>query len=367
MKINDANENAIIEKKEDIVPQDKTAVVQNCGKVLHITPKTEGVDYNGLLARLVQYVNIADALSHVEKTVEYVVQIPAKHMKAFETGKAVLNQNSKTGVLWPTLYQTLESGKRQFVGNLPVKQKEFLQGNPFESIANSYQNLYMQQQIGELAEKICMLCKSVERIEQGQMDDRIGLLIAGRNQIALAFSSSPENRAFAIENGRSNLLAAQNQFLETFKSRVKNYEEIPKSRWKRFRLELKHSGYHKGKDKEFEVIQEYYALFLHATRLVAASYLICGDTEAAEKVFDMAEQEIKNLNFDSVKTLDYIHKNNPQLFYYHADEYVYAEKQQCMEEAKEYETISVEVSGAKLLEVLSNERPESVSNAKSGQ
>lgn len=225
----------------------------------------------------------------------------------------------------------------------------------------------MQQQIGELTEKICLLCKSVERIEQGQMDDRIGLLIAGRNQIALAFSSSPENRAFAIENGRSNLLAAQNQFLETFKSRVKNYEEIPKSRWKRFYSEVKHSGYHKEKDREFEIIQEYYALFLHATRLVAASYLICGDTEAAEKVFDMAEQEIKGINFDSVKTLDYVHKRNPQLLYYHADEYINAEKQLCMDEAKEYETISIEVSGAKLLEVLSNERPESISNAKSGQ
>lgn len=42
-------------------------------KILHIDSETEGINLDGIFAKLIQYANIADALTHVEKTVEYVV------------------------------------------------------------------------------------------------------------------------------------------------------------------------------------------------------------------------------------------------------------------------------------------------------
>ena len=35
-----------------------------------------------------------------------------------------------------------ENGKRKFVDNLPIKPEEIIHGNPFESIAVSYHNIY---------------------------------------------------------------------------------------------------------------------------------------------------------------------------------------------------------------------------------
>ena len=361
------SENPIVRKNDELVPLEDGSVEPVYGKVLKVTPGTEGFDINGMLAKLMQYANMADALSHVERTLEYVVQIPIKHREAFDAGEVFLNQNTKTGVMWPTLYETLENGKRKFVDNLPIKQEEIIHGNPFESMAVSYHNLYMQQQIAELADALQETYQAVKRIEQGQMDDRIGLLIAGRDQIKFSINASPEERVAEMAAGRSNLLKAQKQLLQTFKSRVSGFEPLPEGSFSRFRMELMHAGAHRRRDQEFSEIQKYYALYLQATQMVAASYAICGQMDAAEQVFLEAEAEMKEIDFGALQTLRYIHKKNTEMFYYHAADYIATEREICLEDAQEYDAISLQVSGEKLLEVFENGRTEEVSESDAEQ
>ena len=353
------SENSIVRKNDELVPQEDGSVEPVYGKVLKVTPGTEGFDINGMLAKLMQYANMADALSHVERTLEYVVQIPIKHREAFDAGEVFLNQNTKTGVMWPTLYETLENGKRKFVDNLPIKQEEIIHGNPFESMAVSYHNLYMQQQIAELADALQETYQAVRRIEQGQMDDRIGLLMAGRDQIRFSLNASPEEQIAAMAQGRGNLLVAQKQLLQTFKSRVSGFEPLPEGSFSRFWMEFTHAGAHRRRDQEFTEIQ--------ATQMVAASYAICGQMDAAEQVFLEAEAEMKEIDFGALQTLRYIHKKNTEMFYYHAADYIATERKICLEDAQEYDAISLQISGEKLLEVFENGRTEEVSESDSEQ
>ena len=357
------SENPIIRKKDELAVQENGAVEPVFGKVLKVTSGTEGFDINGMLAKLMQYANMADALNHVERTLEYVVQIPIKHREALNEGEVFLNQNTKTGVMWPTLYETMENGKRKFVDNLPIKQEEIIHGNPFESIAISYHNLYMQQQIAELADALKETYQAVKRIEQGQMDDRIGLLMAGRDQIKFAINASPEERIVEMAVGRANLFEAQKQLLQTFKSRVSGFEALPKGSFSRFWMELMHAGAHRRRDQEFTEIQKYYALYLQATQMVAASYAICGRMDDAEQVFLDAEQEMEEIDFDALQTLRYIHKKNTEMFYYHAAEFIAIERELCLENAQKYDAISIQISGEKLLEVFENGRTEEVSES----
>ncbi len=350
-----------------IIPQSDGTIVPTEGKVLNVTSETKGIDVNGLLGKLLQYANIGDALTHIESRMEYIVQIPLKHKEAFDAGELIINENSKTGVMWPTLYKTLDNGKRQFVDNLPIKQEEILRGNPFQGIAQSYHNLYLQQQINELAEIMNQTYKVVERIEQGQKDDRIGLLLAGRDQILISLKLEAEERNTAIHLGRNQILTAQKQLLQTFKRRVSLFEPIPESWWKRFGLELKHSGTLRQRDKDFSEIQEYYSLYLQATQMLAASYAICGQLEQAEQVYQIAEQDMSEISFEAVKTLRNIHEKNDAMLYYHAVDYVTAEKQICMEDAKEYDYISFQVKGEKLLEVFENGGSKEISSTESEQ
>ena len=357
----------IVRGNDELVTQEDGQAESVNGKVLKVTPGMEGFDINGMLAGLMQYANMADALGHVERTVEYVVQIPVKYREAFEAGKVLINQNEKTGVMYPSLYEKLENGKRKFVGNLPIKQEEILHGNPFESMAVSYHNLLMQEQIAELADTLQMTCQAVKRIEQGQMDDRIGLLAAGRDQIRYCLNALPEEQTAAMAQGRGNMLVAQKQLLQTLKSRVSGFEPLPKHKISRFWMELTHTGALRRKDHEFHEIQKYYALYLQATQMIAVSYAVCGQIDAAEQVFIDAEQEMKDIDFGALQTLRYIHKKNTDLFYYHAADYIAAEREICMEDALEYDTISLQVSGEKLLEVFDNVRTEEISESDSGQ
>ena len=361
------SENPIIRKNDELAVQEDGAIEPVFGKVLNVRPGMDGFDVTGMLAKLMQYANMGDALSHVERTMEYVVQIPIKHKDAFDAGEVFLNQNTKTGVMWPTLYETLENGKRKFVDNLPIKQEEIIHGNPFESMAVSYHNLYMQQQIAELADALQETYQAVKRIEQGQMDDRIGLLMAGRDQIRYSLNASPEERIAAMAQGRGNLLVAQKQLLQTFKSRVSGFEPLPEGAFSRFWMELMHSGAHRRRDQEFTEIQKYYALYLQATQMVAASYAICGQMDAAEQVFIDAEKEMEEIDFGALQTLRYIHKKNTEMFYYHAVDYISTEREICLEEAQEYDAISFQVSGEKLLEVFEHGGSEEVSESDAEQ
>ena len=361
------SENPIVRNTDELVSQEDGSVEAMHGKVLKVTQGMEGFDINGMLTKLMQYANMTNALSHVERTLEYVVQIPIKHREAFDTGTVFLNQNTKTGVMWPTLYETLENGKRKFVDNLPIKQEEIIHGNPFESMAVSYHNLYMQRQIAELADTLQETYQAVKRIEQGQMDDRIGLLMAGRDQIRFSLNASPEEQIVAMAQGRGNLLVAQKQLLQTFKTRVSDFEPLPEGSFSRFWMEFTHAGAHRRRDQDFTEIQKYYALYLQATQMVAASYAISGQMDAAEQVFLEAEQEMKEIDFGALQTLRYIHKKNTEMFYYHAADFIATERKICMEDAQEYDAICLQISGEKLLEVFENGRTKEISESDAEQ
>ncbi len=81
-----------------------------------------------------------------------------------------------------------KSGRNEVVTPLPIKEQSFVQGNPNQDLANGFQNILIQQQMAQLALVAEETYRVVERIEHGQMDDRIGLLLAGKNGISLALS-----------------------------------------------------------------------------------------------------------------------------------------------------------------------------------
>ncbi len=329
-------------------------VKNDLGHVLSISEDTEGIDFGDILNKLLQYANIAISVENIEKTTEYVVQIPVKYQKAFEAGELLLNQKKATGEFLPTLYKLLDNGKREIVCNLPIKQQEFVQGNPIEGIVISYQNLAIQQQLSELSDLMHETLSAVERVEQGQVDDRIGHLKAGYNLIADAMNTNGEERKNGIERGRQEIIIAQQQFLQSLISSVSRFDPIPESHIKQFRTELVHPGTLRGKDKEFNRIQTYFELYLLATKLIAESYIVCGQTEQAERELQRAEMEMEGIDFSAVKTLKYIHPDDSDMLYYHAADYIAAEREDILSVAQEYDTISLKISGEKLLEVLGN-------------
>ena len=354
----------LITIEADILPAEvkqATMPVPAEGKCLYITQDTKGVDFHVLLGQIVQCVNMSDILAKIKAGTQYVVQIPAEFQKAYESGEMFIMENMKTGKKWPSLMKIAEDGKQQVVTPLPIAEQAIVQGNPAQKLANCHYNMLMQQQIAQLTEMVERTYRVVEQIKHGQMDDRIGLLEAGKNGLILAMSMpAGEERNRQIDSSRQNLLVAQAQIVKTLERRAGEFEPLPKATHVRFMREFIHSGYLAEKRRDVQEMQDYYDLYLQATKLLAASYALCGNLETAEQTFWLSEATIRAIDFSKVETICYQHKGLTDMFFSAPDGYIATERTVCLEEVKHFDYVALEVSGEKLLEVLGNGQTEAV-------
>ena len=339
----------------------KTVPIPAEGKKLYISHNSVGIDFQALLGHVVQCVNMGEILAEIKAGTQYVVQIPAEFQEAYESGEMFIMENMKTGKKWPSLMKIAEDGRHQVVSPLPITEQAIVHGNPVQELANSQHNMLMQQQVAHLTELVERTYRVVEQIKHGQMDDRIGLLEAGKNSLILALSMPDgEERNRQIDSSRQNLLVAQAQIEKTLERRAVEFDPLPKAAAIRFMREFFHSGYLAEKKNDVQEMQEYYDLYLQATKLLAASYAICGNLETAEQTFRLSETTIQAIDFSKVKTIAYQHKALTDMFYNAPIGYIEAEREVCMEEAKRYDYVAIEVSGEKLLEVLGDGKTETI-------
>lgn len=326
-------------------------------KVLKIAKTMTSMDFMGTLGQLAQVVNIANITNTLEKGAEYIVQIPVKYQKQFEAGEYFINKNSKTGIEWPTLMKKAENGRNQFVDNLPIKREEFIQGNPFQDMCNSYNNIIMEQQIARIAEKVEETFEVVRMIEKGQQDDRAALIETGRKQILLAMTVHNEGRKkYLIDTGLDNLMLGQEQIGKALKLRVESFKALPDGRLPMFFTTVSTPGYLDKKDKEVEAIQDCYSMYIEATKMIAATLTYEGEMDAVQQVFNDSTVQLKAIDFSKVKTIERAHKDADlsDWFFNRPAEYVEAEKQPCLEMTKSIDYLQIEVSGEDLLEAIEN-------------
>ena len=312
--------------------------------------------------------SIGDVLAKIKAGTQYVVQIPAEFQAAFDAGELEIMENSKTGKRWPTLIKKADSGKQKIVTPLSVINQDFVQGNPVQEIADSYHNILMEQQMNRLIVAVEETYHKVACIEHGQMDDRIGLLEGAKNalNLALYMPEGPE-RSRQITESRQQIFTAQGQIRKTLERRAGEFAALPKSAPGRFFRVLAKSSYLDEKDLEVSELQDYYELYLEATKLIAASYVMVGDLKTAEQEFKLSERDIESIDFSKVESIKYAHKSMPDMFYDAPVEYITDAKETFLEEAKSYDYIAIEVSGEELLEVIHNGKAEEISQADTEQ
>lgn len=104
----------------------------------------------------------------------------AEFQQAYNSGEYFIMQNAKTGKMWSSLMKVAENGHNQVVIPLLIAEQAIIQVNPIQDLSMSYHNMLMQQQMTQLIAIVEETSIAVKRIEHGQMDDRIGLLEAGK-------------------------------------------------------------------------------------------------------------------------------------------------------------------------------------------
>lgn len=349
-------EDLIKTNSNEVVPTQSNDVEVQYGKVLNIKPSTPNIDFRGIVNRIFQYVDIADVISKVEKGAKYVVQIPAELQGGFQSGEYWIMENKDTGKLWPILMKLGDDGKNKIVTPLGIKKEEFYQGNPVKDITNNFHNIYLQQKLDEIAGLLEETIEAVQRVEQGQKDDRIGLLEAGKQGIILALNQKDEeNRRHAILLARNEINKAQNQIYQTFETKVLSFKPLPSSTFGLYCREFTDTGYLNKRDDEYTEIQDYYHLYVEATKMLAGSYAVVDDMETAQKVLDTGIHKLNSLNYSNLKTIENAHKGKEfEKIYITSSDYLADEKQLYLENLVDYDCLSISINGDDLLEVLTD-------------
>ena len=307
-------------------------------------------DFGKWFSDLVGAFRFSDIIQNIKKGSHFVVQIPEQFQKAFAAGELLMTENSDTGKLWPSLYKLLPNGKHEFVCNLPVKLEEFTQGNPLQDFTANIQNIQLQKQIQALKKEVREVKEIVRRIEQGQTDDRIGLLISGRDQLYLALENpDPEARTRELELARAGILNARGQILRTLITRAGEYKPIPGKGLKQYWRRLD-SKYALEREKDFNFIQDYFRLYVEATKLLAASYEIGSDAYRAQAVIKNAVRELDEIDFSRVATIKNLHPEF-DYFFENCPDKLDSEGQECLESVSRPDCLRFDVAGDQLLEV----------------
>ena len=352
----------IVETEEVEVLSGEIVFDETGHRILRVTPE-EKVKFAGALDCLAQCFSIGDISANIQKGVEYVVQIPVKYQEMINKGEVYINKNGRTGIEWPTLMRKAENGRPQFVDNLPIKQQSLVQGNPVQDMCTNFHNIAMQQQMAQIASQLQKTYEVVRLIEQGQQDDRIAVLEAGRDEIAYALTLKDKAaRRMHIESGRSKLIEGTSLLSKAFERRVTNFEAIPKNPLLRFGKAVLESGFDNDylveKDIEYNNIEECYELYKQATIMLAMSWAITGENEAVKATFDKGISFLKGLDCEAIKTVEYVHKDAKDLFFQVGVGELKKEQKICIEKAESYDTLMIEVSGDKLLEVIEHGKAE---------
>jgi len=348
--------NELVKQEKELNEKDQSLIEYFGDNVLNVNPTS--VDYKLIINQILQYIDINGLINKVKKGAEYVVQIPAKFQEGFDAGDYWIMENKESGKLWPTLMKKGDDGKNQIVTPLGIKKQEFIKENVFNDITQKYHNIYLQQQISELSNKMEMTLEAVKRVELGQKDDRIGLLEAGKQGVMLALSQKDDrSRLDAISLAINNINIAQNQIAETLKRKINDFEPLPRTKVSLFFKEVFISGYIDSKDSEYDEIQDYLELYILSTKMLALSYVILGDKENAEKVFDLSVRKIDSINYSNLDSLKIIYgKDKDEVINNKTPEFLIAEKENCMCENREYDMLELHIIGDELLEAIEYEK-----------
>ena len=349
----------------DLIPRQNGGLIPAEGgpfKVLRLSRdnnKGTSNDFRRLLAAVVQMFSAADLFGKIQTGIEYVVQVPAEYKADLASGALEMLHGQESGKTWATIVRKLESGKNEIVANCPIAEEMRVKGNPIQDMAGVYQNLYMQQKLNELSDQIKEVYEAVKRIEQGQTDDRIGILMSGRDDMILALKNPDDvERKQEIIEARSKISEAQHRIGQVFKSRIEDFASIHKNPVVHVLREIAsiRTNYMTKRDEDFQRLQEYFELYLRATEYLASSYLAVNDITRADMVYQQARSFLLSINYERVQTLDYIYPKGSMAdaFYHCTEQYIEDEQQLCLEEAKPYDFIQITVNGDFLKEVVEN-------------
>lgn len=351
--------NLIISRKDEIVKQQE----MESTPLKYIEVRLTDVDPDkakNILAQALQHAEIAkDAIKALSKDNMYVLDIPNKIKKGLETGEFAFMQKKETGEKLAAIYEVVD-GKKSLFANMTAKEVQIVNEKAVSDLSHGVQQLVLQRQMTVVLNKIEDVHKIVAQIEQGQKDDRFADIMAGYDQLRLALCTSDEEKQNRmIDNAIQTISSGLNKIKYALKRRLSDFKAVPNSNigiyWK---MLTSCKQYIEKKENEYDDIGEYFEYYETALKLLAYACIMQDEPKRVEEILRLHGEFIGSLDVSKLKTISKLHpeKSFDAEWYMNPQGYIDETRQEYIDIIEgNYDYMSIEATGAEMLEVLKNE------------
>jgi hypothetical protein len=243
----------------------------------------------------------------------YVAKFPKDILQKLKTGEYKI-MKSKSGDLLSNVIDKNLPANKNIVHNIRLKE---LNLNRMQNLANNMMSMAMQQQLAEISEELADIKAITVSIKRGQILDRIGFILSGRQQLEVALQASKKNRDDLLNHAIQSLSIGRSQLELAMGDEVKNCVNVPKGYfsclWKSF---IDHK-FIENCETTYNDIQEYIPAYLDASLLLSYAYVEVGEHQALSHILGPTKIIIQKCA-DTMQSLNKIvvKNNNNNIFWY---------------------------------------------------
>lgn len=224
----------------------------------------------------------------------YIAKFPKDVMVKIDSGQYAVMKD-KSGEILSTIIDTNLPKNRNIVHQLRLEEINPNLNDKVKDLGSNVTNIAIQQQLAELTQMLIQIQTIVLEIKRGQMTDRIGLVLSGKNQLeqALQLNSTDPNRNGLIINSITTINTGRAQLELALKDEIKKEISIPDNKFMLFLKSFFSADFYKGIEEQYANIQEGMFAYFEATRLLTLAYSVIESKDALNKVLEPARNMIE--------------------------------------------------------------------------
>lgn len=310
-----------------------------------------GLIVNSIIDILSGTNNIKDIISP-EKV--YIVKFPKDVLDKIESGQYAVMKD-KTGEILSTIIDTTLPKNRNIVHQLRMDEIDPNIKEKIKNLGTNITNIAIQQQLADLSRMLLKIQTIVLEVKRGQMTDRIGLILSGKNQLeqALQLQDSDPNKRDLIRGAIKGINDGRAQLELALKDEINKKVSISDNKFILLIKSLFNSNYYKEIEHQYSTIQEGMDAYFEATRLLALSYTIIESKEAIQRILEPTIHmiEISHEKMKKMSDLVLVGKKTNENWYENPQgiiDEILRSNQLVLPDDVEY--VSVEFSGREVLE-----------------
>lgn len=269
-----------------------------------------------LVNQIVQYAHftrdIAQTITESPEATEYVLRIPKAVQEGLDSGEYSLMKRKTGEILAEVMHKSETSNRTVIKQKLDVVERTkeaATAAQQSEAIATDLYNVAIQQQMAEISAQLEDVLKGVQRIEQGQQDDRYALIEAAESQLKLAMVANDEtHRLEAVQSAQHFLQEGSAKIARAMARRLQEVEEVPEFApaivWKM--LSTRGNYYDKMNDW-FDRVQDDFDILERAHALLVLCAIAIGEPDMLPVLMDDYRNRLGTMATSKLLTMGRIH------------------------------------------------------------